>query len=1012
MGIEVRKGAFNKMNQSFGIRIIVGVLSLSMALPLGAWAGQPPVGKKHDISHASVVNRVILSVIERYYDPTRIDAQKMFRKTLEELQKAVAELRVEYDDKAQKAVVEIGQKRVVVSMAELRSPWGLSKSLKSVFRVMQQTLSREDYDFMELEYGAANALLSTLDPHSNALPPDIYEDLRMGTTGSFGGLGIKITTDRRPPCNGKLTVVEVFDNTPAAKAGLKPGDQIIRIEGESTVNITTAEAAARLRGKPKSTVAVQVRRGDGGVKTFDIMRDSIAIESVTWKLLDGRVGYVKLEAFQGNSDAELKRALLKLREKEMRGLIFDLRGNPGGLLEVAIKIADLFIDSGTIVATAGRTEEDRSVRNASGSGTEPLYPLVVLINSSSASAAEILAGALRNHGRALLIGETTFGKGSVQMVQPMPGGGALKLTSAQYLTPGDISIQAVGVAPDITFVPSTVEKKQMDIVADRMRFSEADLDFHLDRPSSRTRDGASRLETAIYVGPAERKSDRSRFERCFIEAPDRKSYVDTYEEKFARELLSTSDAATTEELFVEARQLLEKEQGEYDTQLKASLKNLGVDWASSPAAPLDEKEPKASADVSVDARVIGKVRPGKDAKIKVSVKNTSKEPIYRLRGVAKSDNYYVEGVEFVFGMLKPGRTKSWTASVEIPSNASARIDPVTIEFERQAGPMPPKAELEIEIPPQPEPKLAYSWQFQDMGDKNGFIEPGEDVVAFVTVKNIGDGATVDAQVELSAKPGVDVVQGTFSVGKLAPGRSKSGVFKLRVSQRFSMPEAELHLSASDWIPSRFPLNRTMLDRPIKLAIASATPAPSQASGARTFDEGAEGLVYATPSADARVLARAKPGASFPVEARVKDFFRVALTEDRYAWVAAKQTAPGGKGKPLYELEMIRPPEIVVSGKWVRRVDSEKIHLEGRASHPESIKDIMIFVGDQKLLYKPCNGSCDNKNLAFEVDVPLEVGVNQILVIARHSSKVGATETIFVRRNGKAEVPKEKTAAVN
>lgn len=1000
------------MNQKFGNRIIVGLLFFAMAIPVGVAAGQPPATRNHDISHASVVNRVILSVIERYYDPTRIDAQKMFRKTMEQLQKAVAELRVEYDDKAKAAVVEVGQKRVVVSMEELKSPWGLSKNLKKIFRVMQQTLSRDDYEFMDLEYGAANALLSTLDPHSNALPPDIYEDLRMGTSGSFGGLGIKITTDRRPPCNGKLTVVEVFENTPAAKSGLKEGDQIIRIDGESTVNITTSEAAARLRGKPKSTVAVQVRRQDGSVKTFDIMRDSIAIESVKWEMLEGNVGYVKLEAFQGNSDAELKRALLKLREKEMKGLIFDLRGNPGGLLEVAIKIADMFIDSGTIVATAGRTEEDRSVRNATGSGTEPLYPLVVLIDSSSASAAEILAGALRNHGRALLIGETTFGKGSVQMVQPMPGGGALKLTSAQYLTPGDISIQAVGVAPDITFAPTTVEKKNMDIVPDRMRFSEADLDAHLDRPSSRTRDGVGRLETAIYITPGERKTDRSRFEKCFIDAPNRKSYLDTYEEKFARELLSTSDAATTEELFVEARQLLEKDRGDYDKKVKTSLKELGIDWTAAPSVPADGEEPKASADISVDAQVVGKVQPGKDAKIKVTVKNRTKEPIYRLRGVAKSDNFYADGTEFVFGFVKPGGTKFWTAAVEIPANASARIDPVKIEFERQAGPLPPQGEFVIEIPPQPGPKLAYTWQFQDMGDKNGFIEPGEDVVAFVTVENIGDGPTVDVQVELSAKPGVDVMQGTFSAGKLKPGQSESGVFKLRISDRFSMPEAELHLSASDWIPSRFPLNRTLLDRPIKLPIASQTPAPSEASGTRAFNAGAGGAIYVSPNADARILARAKTDAVFPVEARVGNFFRVALTKDRYAWVAADETAPGGKGKPSYDLEMIRPPKIEVSGKWVRRVDAEKIHLEGRASHPQSIKDIMVFAGDRKLLYKPCNGSCDNTSLAFELDIPLDVGINQIVVIARHSSKVGASETIFVRRNGDEKAEEKGETAKN
>ncbi|MBW2278164.1 MAG: PDZ domain-containing protein, partial [Deltaproteobacteria bacterium] len=250
------------------------------------------------MSKAQVVDRVILAVMEYYYDSSRIDPVGMFKSAMDGLQMSIAEVKVEYDDKQGWATVEVLDEKLKVDMGEIRSPWALSRALRRVLGFMDEQLPKGENDPLEVEYRVANGILQTLDPHSNALPPDLYEDLRMGTSGEFGGLGIKITTDRRSPCNGTLTVVEVFENTPAERAGLKTGDKILRIESESTVNITTSEAAERLRGTPGTKVKVQIRRVDGSVKNVEITRRLIPIESVVWKMLDGDVGYISLEAFQ------------------------------------------------------------------------------------------------------------------------------------------------------------------------------------------------------------------------------------------------------------------------------------------------------------------------------------------------------------------------------------------------------------------------------------------------------------------------------------------------------------------------------------------------------------------------------------------------------------------------------------------------------------------------------------------------------------------------------------------
>ena len=298
----------------------------------------------------------------------------------------------------------------------------------------------------QLIEGAITGMLSALDPHSAYLTPDLYRELQVDTKGSFGGLGIEITNR-----NGILTVVSPIDGTPAYRSGIKAGDQILKIDSEFTKDMTLVDAVKKMRG-PKDTKVTLTLRRETLAELFDVTltREIIKIQSVRSKVLEKGFGYVRVTQFQERTDDDLERALKGFgKEGGLQGLVLDLRNDPGGLLTQAVKIADVFLESGLIVYTDGRLENQSQKYFAHKQGTYSDFPMVVLVNAGSASASEIVAGALQDHKRALILGTQTFGKGSVQTILPLDDTSALRLTTARYYTPNGRSIQATGIVPDI-----------------------------------------------------------------------------------------------------------------------------------------------------------------------------------------------------------------------------------------------------------------------------------------------------------------------------------------------------------------------------------------------------------------------------------------------------------------------------------------------------------------------------------------------------------------------------------
>jgi len=334
----------------------------------------------------------------------------------------------------------------------------------------------EETNSKDLVYGAIKGMLETLDPHSAFMPPNVYKEMQEESRGRFEGLGIEITSKE-----GILTVVSPIEDTPAFKAGIQAGDQIVKIDGELTKNLTLMDSVKRMRGPKGTKVTITImREGFTKPREFTLTRDVIPIRSVRHELMDKQYGYIRLSQFQEKTESELDKAIKALESENkggMRGLILDLRNNPGGLLDQAVKVSDRFIESGVIVSMEGRKEDQKMKFYAHPQGTIAPYPLIVLVNGGSASAAEIVAGAIQDHGRGILVGTQTFGKGSVQTIFPMKDGSGLRLTTARYFTPNGRSIQAKGIIPDIIVKPALPEEEK--VVQPSKLPSEKDLERHL-----------------------------------------------------------------------------------------------------------------------------------------------------------------------------------------------------------------------------------------------------------------------------------------------------------------------------------------------------------------------------------------------------------------------------------------------------------------------------------------------------------------------------------------------------
>jgi carboxyl-terminal processing protease len=962
-----------------------------------------PQRAPYDLTRLEAVNETLKYIRKKYVDPDRIKPKQMLLSALNYVQRDTPQVLV-HQENANEVTVKVESESRTFRVDNVQGPWDVAARLREVFAFLQKNLQGSGVDLRELEYAACNGMLHTLDPHSVFLSPDAYKEMNVQTSGAFGGLGIVISLRDQ-----QLTVIRPMPNTPAAREGLKRFDRIVKIDNESTLNMPLDDAVRRLRGEPGTSVTLWiVREGDDGwtqPRAFKVTREIIKVASVDSRALDGGVGYVKIKNFQATTTAEVEAALKGFAAKgPLKGLVLDLRGNPGGLLDQAVKVADLFLDDGVIVATVG-SAEGREERRAAAPGTEPNYPIVVLQNGSSASASEILSGALRNQDRALIVGQQSFGKGSVQLVFPdiTPEKAALKLTIAQYLTPGDISIQGVGVTPDIALDPMTVDDLEMDLTVQKDGLKEKELFASLDNEHAAP--AAKPEETVRYQFTS---AEREYLRDLGSDAED--DFQLDFPIRFARELAAAMPAGKPRmDQLKASRTMIDKVRKEELEKVAAELEKMGVDWAPAPEGVATAKTEDLEVKVETS-------KPNDEV-----VKNKGQAPVYRLRGQTESENGYFDAKELVFGKIAPGEERSAKAPLgwcqvegrkiasihmrpkdakracKIPLDAADRSDGVTIRLEAE-GTDAPSAEIRPTVRALPRPVFKYSYQIVDDrgGNGDGRLQRGERVSMYLTVKNVGAGKSYETQANLSNASGDGLLLqgGRFDISNMKPGEVRRVTFTFDVSSSLSEPEAVVSLSVGDR-----DLNEVAREK-IKIPVEPPSPVAGLDETRVAGDEGA--VLVESPKDGARGFGTVASGTALSVIGRAGGFDKVKLADGRFGFVASGELkdAQGKRASlPLAfdELYSHAPPELKIEAATLA-TRGATVKIRGTATATTRLSDLYGFVGSRKFFYQSNKNASDPKSASFEIEVPLKPGVNIINVVARENADSTTRRMLVVRRD--------------
>lgn len=969
--------------------------------------------QKHNLGALKIVHRTLIRIRESYVDPSRIDPKKMLYAALDSVQFNVPEVMVESDPARDEIQVVVNDKQARFSTRDVDSPWRLAKVLKNIFLFIEANIN-PGADLAQVEYAAVNGMLSTLDPHSVLLDPEMAREMDINTSGNFGGLGIVIGMRK-----GKLTVISPMKGTPAAKAGILARDRIVKINDEVTENLTINEAVDRMRGKKGSKVTLWIERtGEANLLKYSITRAEIRVPSVDSKMLTRNVGYIRLKQFAQSTTKETADALADLKKQGANRFILDLRWNPGGLLEQSIQVADLFLDQGTIVTTVGGNEREPR-RAEPDKGDVVAAPLAVLVNGSSASAAEIVAGALKNLDRAVVIGANTFGKGSVQILYDNDDESKLKLTIAQYLTPGDISIQSLGIVPDIElsrmYIPSKNQGPDdtIRLLPPSKSYREKDLKEHLDSTYAVAGPKPELTLSYLYEPPAKSPSDDVDEDPLEglepdDEAPppdeeeeplDSDEFQMDYEIALARDVLAEAGAAKRKGIVKQAHKLIEKRRGLEMKKLTDKLAALGVDW-NAPAA--------AGGAAGLDARFqldgnVRTIKAGQAIKLTGTISNTGTTPAYRVMARVNSDDTMVfDDTEMVFGRIDPGKSRTWTAFLKVQPDAIDRADHLDFELHDAGGmvrahPSP----LNVRVVAADRPVFSYGHQLIDGGNGDGLVQPGESHTLRVTVKNTGKGEAAKTTAVLRNVSGTDLVlkKTRFELGSLKPGESKAVDFSFQAAPGVTSKEVVVEMMVYDSV-----LRESVIEK-LHYPVRKASAGPAAASGAARVT-GKDAHVFEGAAADSGQIATAPRGSVFAVTGKLGDWLRLDLGGGRPGFVKASEVSRSSGRARIDRLAprwQVTPPALAIEVPTFE-VSAPSFTLKGKASDDSKVEDVYIFVSNQdakvenrKVFYKSNRGASRPGQLAFAPTIPLWPGSNLVTVVARENDEVKSSYSMFLYR---------------
>ncbi len=970
------------------------------------------------LSDLYLLQKVATQVERDYVDKERIRPEVMFEAALDQIQRDIPEVLFRVALDRRELDITVDEAHRTVKLPRIESLQDVVTSLRSALEFVEQHLY-SDMPMQEVEYAAINGFLSVLDPHSILLPPEMAREMDVQIQGEFGGLGITISLRGEERL---LTIIATLPDTPAARAGLKPGDRILQIEDESTINMTLDEAVSKLRGAVHTPVTILVeRQGWEQPRSLTIVRGTIRIHSVSSRMLDGHIGYVRIKSFQHNTANDLRRALDRLDTETvsgLRGLVLDLRGNPGGPLAQAIEVADTFVARGTIVSTVKGSDGEVEDEAARQRGTQPLYPLAVIVDAESASASEIVAGALKNLDRGVVVGDRTFGKGSVQNLYGYPNDAKLKLTMAKYLTPGRKSIQSLGIVPDIGLAPVYFDGTTSHLYTGLPVYRESDLDSHLegDEEATETPTFVVRYfsEEAFGWGDGAASGEDSLEEpddgaAGTLEATPDNPPLDDFQVQFAHDLLVAAGRPTRSETLAAASHFLDSVTAEQEGRIQAQFAEQGIDWSpagSSVAASL-------RAGISF---VPAEVTAGEKLEVHVSISNEGETPAFQVRAETESELAVLDAMEFLFGRVDPGETVSATRTVRPPVNLFSLAEPVRLKVYQDAEVPVVEVEHPVRVGARPRSRFAYSLVVVDdgsglsRGNGDGRIQPGEDIDLLLILRNIGGAPAVKAFSKLSTRSGkyVRLRRGTVSFPEVGVGEWVAGRFSFSVKPGFRGRTIRAEIVSGD---------RTFLLTPperVVLSVEAALPTVVEEAPGRVTGRGDGPLEFrecAGKGCSLFLVASAE--AVLDVTGKLPGWLRVRVpvgADTASAWVASDTVRWVSDSRPISGTEEFKtlfrtvPPQVVsrlpdleVSG------DVQEIEIQGDVLDDTSIHAFYVFVNDHKQVFRvvdPAEWSRTPDGQVrwrFSQKVPLDEGSNVIEVWAQDAQQHEAMDVFQVYR---------------
>ena len=919
-------------------------------------------GKSYNATLKTFGN-VLLRLKENYLDPSRLKPDVMFSAALLELERNIPELIIRKKKKILNVTIEKTLKSY--NLSKIKTFLDLYKNSKTLFELISKHIQQNK--LAKYEDIAINGMLSVLDPHTILLTPEVYREIKTGTQGFFSGIGIVVTYEQ-----DSLVVISPIDDTPAAKAGIKPGDKIVKINNHPTSGMSLNKAVNLLRGQPGSEVTIWIERKQiPHLLKFDLTRSTIRLNSVIYKILHENIGYIRIKQFTQTTSSEVAKAVIFMKKKHIKAIILDMYNNPGGLLKEAGKTADLFLNEGTIFSIVAKNNKIEEIRKASPSETLWNGNLAVLINGGSASASEILAGALKHNHRALVIGEKSFGKGSIQEISENDDGSALKMTIAHYLSAGKYVIQSLGVQPQIA-----------------VNYVDLNQNYHsLYWIISQKEEKQKAIP--LNIG----KKDRQPFFKIALFEKNENNDEEDNENKAPNVLieltynfLNNLKINSVLNPYKHKKKIISWFKKQSEAEMKwfmDALGRKGIDWS------LSEEKGQSILEYSVTFNK-NPISASEQLEGIIEVKNLGTASVSRLRALIKNKPE-ANPIDVLFGKINPGDKKSHKFTYKIPINTPNSIWPFKIKLtsddpaDKKLNVINPKSPI-IRIKASPKPVFYINYHLMDNsgGNGDGLCQKGEKERLRITISNEGNGkADVNIKLKLTDLNNNEISLTHKHIGDLESHETVSQDLFVKIPEDYNSPDLLLLLSIEDQI------YKIKISKLLIYPIEKTKHSLINTNG--LFKINKKTYIFDTPRKNVNPTGIVEKNSVFPIVGRFGGWIKIKLNSERTAFIKrtsgisvnSEKFFPKTFWSPVYQ---IIPPTIQLKKQIPLITDNCVINLDFSVFHPFKIKDVYAELTTvknyRKLFYIRGNGNVQN----IKKQINLEENSLNLLIIRARSDK--------------------------